>query len=225
MITLIHGADTQSSYARLTQLQSKFPKHTKIRLDQDSTQEQIYQALFTKNLMGEEEVVILQNSLRNLGKTLQMIEKQNPQKEVIFWEMQELDRRILIRLPKEIKIEHFKKTSSIYTFLDSIEPKSKRATALVAVQEDHLLWHLQYRILELIIAKIGLDLAKTSGIIGRQIQDWQWQKIKDQSQKFELKTLLAFLQGALKIDFMIKTGKTSLDENTLTSVLLLKYLQ
>lgn len=225
MITLIHGADTQSSYARLTQLQSKFPKHTKIRLDQDSTQEQIYQALFSQNLMGEEELVILQDSLRNSGKTLKIIEKQNPQKEVIFWETQELDRRTLIRLPKEIKIEHFKKTSPIYTFLDSIEPKSKRAPALVAVQEDHLLWHLQHRVLELIIAKIGLDLAKTSGIMGRQIQDWQWQKIKDQSQKFELKTLLAFLQGALKIDFMIKTGKTKLDENTLTSILLLKYLQ
>lgn len=225
MITLVHGTDTESSYTRLTQLLLKFPNHTKIRLDQDTSDEKIYQALFTQSLTGDKELIIFEDALKKTGTIAKILEKQTPTKEIIFWERQDVEKRVLGKLPKNIRIEYFKKSLPIYAFLDSIVPKSKKAQALVREQQDHILWHLQHRILLLILAKIGFDIKKASITLTRPIQDWQWQKIKDQSAKFELPRLLAFFQGALKVDYMIKTGKTSLDENTLTSILLLKYLQ
>lgn len=205
------------------QLLAKFPKHTKIRLDKDASEEKIYQALFGQNLTGDEEVIILQDLFQS--SVAKILEKQTPTKEIIFCQKREVDRRLVAKLPKNIKVEYFKKSLPIYGFLDSLAPKSKIALKLSGNQQDHILWYLQSRVFELILAKIVLNIKDAQIIIGRSLAPWQWKKIKDQSLKFELSQLQAIFQGALKVDYLIKTGKTSLDENTLTSILLLKYLQ
>mgnify|MGYP001599874840 CR=1 FL=1 len=224
MIYLLHGSDYESSYARLTQIILKFPKHIKIRLNLKTPDEKIYEALYGQNLTGDLELIILEDLLKKENNILKILSRQTPAKEVIFWEKQEISPRLIAKLPKIINVEHFKKSAPIYAFLDSLVPKSSKAQILVRIQQSPILWYLENRILLLILAKTGFDSKQSGQVAGKEIQNWQWQKIKDQSEKFDLVRLLAFYQGSLKVDYMIKTGKTRLDESTLTSILLLKYL-
>jgi len=225
MIIVLHGDDTASSYERLSQILDKFKDHLKVRLIKASPEE-IQEAVLSTDLISAEKVVIVENFLSPFKKLPQFIEKLPQNIVLIFWEKTNLSPTKVQKLQKFAKVEFFKEKSPIFDLLDSISPNSQIPLSILPklTRDDNLLWQLENRFLLMILSKLDTDIESVTKITKRYIFDWQWVKIKSQSSKFSLKTLLSLYNGSLKIEFMIKSGKTQLSENILLSVLFLKYL-
>lgn len=232
MIHVIHGKDNNASYLRLKSLISAFPQDERVKLSQQNTLEDLYQAVLTESLVDDKKLIVCENFLTS--KKIKPDDKlflQIPQtKTAIFWEADNLSPDILKKLPKSATIEFFKPEPKSFWFLDSLLPNSKisltKLNSLDQKEKNYgLLSSLASRVLLLTLAKSNLDLKTASGICGYNLQSWQWEKIKRQSQEFSLENLKAFFTGILKADMLIKTGTTNLDEESLASLLLIKYLK
>lgn len=226
MIVVLHGDDTASSYERLSQILEKYADFQKINLPLKATLNQLTEVQFSQNLFSEQKLIIAEDFLTNLTKIPAKYFFEIPKESnLIFWEKKALSPSKVQKLAKIAKIEIFKQKTELFTFLDSLAPTVNTSRTIQELEgTPNLLWHLENRILLLICSKLGMNYQKAQMLTHRNIFDWQWNRIKNQSTKFSLESLIAFYKGALKIDFMIKSGKTDLPQNTLISVLLLKYL-
>jgi len=228
MIFVLHGNDIDASYERLSKILLGYLNFQKIRLTQKESSDAFYLAVFSKDLTGVSKIVICENYLSDKRvdhKILKVIPKEA---EVIFWEDQQIDSDLIKKLPQYTRVELFKPKAKIFWFLDSISNQSRftleKFWGLNFASEDKVIWQLTNRMLLLMLAKKGADLQTASKIIGKSLNDWQWQKILNQSKQFTFETLYAIYNAILKLDYMIKSGSTNLNENTLVSLLLLKYL-
>lgn len=246
MIYLLHGEDKTASYARLSQILQNYHGKARVNFAKENTKDDLYLVVLGGNLFGEESVVIAQNFIRDKKLTPKdPIFKKIPDGRIlILWEHWQLTPGEVKSLAPFSHIESFKPEPLIFRFLDSLSPNSKSSLrALQNLQsetprpapsltrEDErvaysypLIWHLSARTLYLIIAKLGAESAVAAQITGRPLADWQWQKIKNQAKLFDMETLKKFFAGALKADLMAKTAKTDLDQFTISSLLILKYL-
>ena len=229
MIFVLHGNDIDASYERLSKILLGYLNFQKIRLTQKESSDAFYLAVFSEDLTGAPKIVICENYLSGKKvdrKILMAIPKKT---ELIFWEDQQIDSVLIKKLPQHTRVELFKPKPKIFWFLDSISNKSRftleKFWGLNFASEDKVIWQLANRILLLMLAKKGADLATASKIIGKSLNDWQWQKILNQSKQFTFETLYAIYNAILKLDLMIKNGSTNLHENTLISLLLFKYLE
>ena|SRR3989344_2496515 len=227
MIIVLHGKDSDASYARLAKLLESYNDYPKIRLDAKAQDAQIIQEVFTSSLFESKKLIVVENFLAPLKKLPKYLEKIPTEVILIFWEGTDLTPAKIKGLQKLARVEYFKQSTEIFPFLDSLYPGSKSVLPYLASvgNADGMLWQIQNRFLLLIVSKLGMGLDSAQTITKRTILDWQWGKIKNQTARFDLKTLRALLAGALKIDFMIKSGKTELSPNTLLSMLFLKYLK
>lgn len=228
MILVLHGDDEASSYQRLSQIQEKYKGWLKIRLAKNTTVEKLTEAVLTQDLTGTQKITIAEDFLSPLKKLPNEFLKNIPKDTVvIFWERTTLSQAKVTGLKKLAQLELFKQKTPLFTFLDSLAPKSKVTFSYLAGLKDTqaLTWHLQNRILLLTLSKLNITQEDAANITKRNILDWQWQKIKYQASKFTLVTLTAAYNASLRVDFLTKTGKSDLPQNTLISMLLLKYLQ
>lgn len=226
MIFVLHGDDTASSYERLTSILDSYKDSLKVHLVK-STALQITEEALARDLIFPQKIVVVENFLSPFKKLPPDLFKNIPaDATLIFWEKSTLTPAKLAKLEKLAKVELFKEKSLLFPFLDSMIPGSKASLVLLQSVKDTngLPWQLQNRLLLLILSKLNFDLNRTVKITKRNIADWQWNKIKFQSAKFNLEKLIAMYQAALKIDLMVKNGKTNIPAETLISVLLLKYL-
>lgn len=232
MIQIVHGKNTYASYLRLKSLINVVSSEQRVKLSAENTLEDLYQAVLTESLIDDKKLIVCENFLTS--KKIKPDDKlflQIPQtKNLILWEADNLTPDILKKLPKSATIEFFKPEPKSFWFLDSILPYSK--TSLSKLQElekedkgHSLLSSLASRALLLVLAKKNLDIKTSSAVSGYNLQPWQWTKIKTQASSFSLENLKAFFNGILKADLMIKTGVTSLPEETIISLLLVKYLR
>lgn len=227
MIIILHGEDTLASYERLNQIKNSFPGSKTVFLGPGTSQEEFYKHLLTDSLFKEEKLIVFENYFSSQKKFATKILEDIPKdKGVIFYERSQLAPSKVSKIAKMAKIENFKPHSLLFTFLDSLSPKSKTAQILLwrLTDEKGILWHLQNRLFLLILALLGLSFSQVEKISGRKLADWQWTRIKNQAARFGLPDLLSFFSAALKVDQMVKKGQTDLNENALTSFLLLKYL-
>lgn len=229
MIFVLHGNDIDASYERLSKILLGYLNFQKIRLTQKESSDAFYLAVFSEDLVSTKKIVICENYLSGKKvdhKILKIIPKET---EVIFWEDQQIDSDLIKKLPQHTRVELFKPKAKIFWFLDSVTNRSRftleKFWGLNFTSEDKVIWQLANRILLLMLAKKGADLQTASKIIGRNLSDWQWQKILNQSKQFTFEKLYAIYNAILKLDYMIKNGSTSLDENTLITLLLFKYLE
>lgn len=226
MIYLLHGSDWESSYKRIAQILARFKNHKITHLDNTTAQSDLDQKLTAASLFEQEEIIILENLLSRNTQLIQTLKGPLEEKIIIIWEKQEVKSDLVKKMPIGATIELYNIKTRLFEFLDSLTPGSKKAKILVKKLEDaSLLWHLQHRILLLLLAKSGLTQEDAAAVDQKNILAWQWHKICDQCTNFTISNLLDFYNGALKIDYLIKTGKTCLSPSTLTSVLLLKYLK
>lgn len=232
MIHVIHGKNINLSYNRLKSQINSTPKEERVKLSAENSLEDLYQAVLTENLIDDKKLIVCENFLTSKKiKPDDNLFLQIPQtKTVIFWEADNLSLDILKKLPKSATIELFKPEPKSFWFLDSLIPNSKISLANLGSLDQKekkygLLSSLASRVLLLTLAKTNLDLKTSSSICGYNLQSWQWEKIKRQSQGFSLENLKAFFNGILKADMMIKTGTTNLEEESLASLLLIKYLK
>lgn len=226
MIYLLHGEDTQASYARLQAIISSQTSSKKIVITQDNI-DLLTQAIFSSDLFNSQNIVVLED-LINSKKVKASDFKNLPKSQlVILWEKFQLPTSNVKAFQAIANIENFKPPSTLFYFLDSIAPNSKKALYFLAKLEPNIKsipWHLENRLLLLILAKLKLSEGQASQISGRNIAAWQWQKIANQANMFELKKLKDMFANALKIETLIKTGATTIAEKTLINLMLTKHL-
>lgn len=226
MIYLLHGNDYESSYRRLSQIAAEYAGYKIIHLDKSTPEEVITQTLHESSFFPQKEIIILEDLFgsRNLGSPIG--KNWGDKKDIIIWAKRVVLPNEIKKLPKSTKIELHNLKTTLFEFLDAIFPGSKKVSSLVKNQDEKsLLWHLQNRLFLLILVKTGFTASETSNLLHKNLESWQWQKLQDQTSRFSTSNLLKFYGGALRADFLIKTGKTSLGSTTLASVLLLKYLK
>ena len=228
MIHILHGEDSIASYNRLQLILSNFQDFEKLKFDEKTTKDDFMMALFTRDLIEEKKIVSCVSFI-----SLKKIDKEDLkniplEKTVIFWEKKKVNVKSFASSKTKIQIEEFKTPPTIFYFLDSISKSSKQPINwLNKFTEDEtrsLFWHLTSRIYLLVLAKLKISLHEVNAFNGRPVQDWQWNKITSQADKFNLATLKKIFYGLLRIDYLIKSGKTNLQEKTLVSTLFLKYL-
>lgn len=227
MITVIHGDDIESSYARLSALLDDQKDSTKIRLGAKTTSDQISQEIHTQDLLGTSKLIIVENFLSPLKKLPEKLFSQTPKDSaVIFWENKSLSPAKIAKLQKIAHVEYFKKPTELFRFLDNLIPHSSVAFSLLPKlqAEEGLIWQIQNRLFLLSLVKLNISHQDAAAISKKQIAPWQWQKLESQSAKFKKTSLLATFNASLKIDSLIKSGKTNLPAQTLITVLLTKYL-
>ncbi len=226
MIFILHGTDSQSSYKKLQNLLSTFRNRDKTQFDSQTTEEEINLAFLNRDLFENTKTIVLKNALvknKNLPRILENAPKDFT---VICWEDRELSKTLVSKLAKIARIENFKLPARIFQFLDSISPGYKKIIKdlLNLGQDPSLIYNLQHRFLVLSLAKLKVDLSLVSKITAKNIADWQWTKIRNQSRKFELESLIKIYNATLKIDYLIKNGQTTLPPSSLLVAMLLKYL-
>lgn len=227
MIIVLHGEDTAASYERLLALQAQFKDSQKIWLEKKAGEQELKEAIFSIDLISSKKLVVAENYLTTAKKIPAKILESIPKDLVcIFWEKRPLTPAKISALKNLARVELFKPKTQLFTFLDNLVPNAKSPLIILAkLKDENLLWQLENRFLLLVLSKLNTRVDSAVNITKRNIYDWQWAKIKYQAAKFNLETLMALFSASLKIDLMIKSGKTNLPQNTLISMMLLKYLQ
>src|SRR3972149_3778293 len=151
MIIVLHGKDSDASYARLAKLLESYNDYPKIRLDAKAQDAQIIQEVFTSSLFESKKLIVVENFLAPLKK---------------------LPRVEYFKQSTEI----FPFLDSLYPGSKSVLPY----LASVG-NADGMLWQIQNRFLLLIVSKLGMGLDSAQTITKRTILDWQWGKIKNQT--------------------------------------------
>lgn len=236
MIYLLHGEDKTAAYIRLEQIIKTYPKAKRLNFSKENTRDELYMAIFGTSLLEDENILVVQNFLKDKKLTVKdEIFKNTPQSTVlIFWEQGEITPAQIKSIAAAAKVEFFKLQSYIFQFLDSLSPDAKRSLSILRDLEyqqgsgpaaEPIIWHISTRLILLILAKLGTSISQAGQISGRNLASWQWDRIKNQANQFDLKTLKNFLNGCLKADLAVKTGKTALNQPELAAFLMLKYLR
>lgn len=227
MIYVLHGDDTKKSYERLRQILNEYKNHLKVTLSKPQP-EQILEQTLALDLTGQEKILTVEGFLAPYkklpAKFFEKIPKESP---VIFWEKTPLTPAKVTSLSKIATVELFKETTELFTFLDAIGQNPKTAVAALSTLkgDEGLMYQLQNRLLLMVMSKLPVDLVTIGKITRRTIQSWQWDKIRYQSRNYDLSSLQSAYGASLKIDFMVKSGKTSLPNKTLITAFLLKYFK
>lgn len=227
MIFIFHGTDTQASYLRLQEQISSLKEYHKVTISKENL-DMLYQTLYSQDLFETNKLVVVENLISVKKIESKDLKSLSPKSMVIFWEDQEVSASQLRGYANIAKIENFKLPQTLFYFLDSISPNSKKALYYLSkLDKDQkgLSWHLENRLFQLIISKLNLSQTEVSQILGKNIAPWQWQKITSQARILEFDKLKILFSAVLKIETLIKTGVSSLTESTLISLMLIKYLK
>lgn len=227
MIIVLHGDDIGASYTRLLQILENYKNFHKVNLTK-TTPEEILQNIMSQDLLGEEKIIIVESFLAPQKKLAPKFFQQIPQDaNIIFWEKSTLTPAKINRLEKLGKVEFFKAKSELFPFIDTIGQNLKTSLFNLSKlkEEDGLIWQIENRLLLMLLSKLNVDLDSVVQITKRKVFDWQWDRIRFQAQRFDTKSLKNAYSASLKIDYLIKSGKTDLPTKTLISAFLIKYLK
>lgn len=231
MIYILHGDDLDASYQKLAKLQTQYQDYEKTYLSQ-TDEESLYLNLFSKGLFESKKILICENllSAKNIKKLKPEIFKDiTPGTIVIIWEKQEISQTILNKFKDLAQIEKFKLPTNLFNFLDSLSQEAKRPIYYLKKLEQEkvtaISWHLENRLLLLILSKLSFSQKEVSIVSGRNLASWQWEKIKQQSASLSIDTLKKMFTSTLRIETLVKSGKTQMPQSTLLSLMLLKYLK
>lgn len=227
MILVLHGDNLASSYARISQILTKYPNHRKIRFVDKNQIDLFADELFSQDIFNLPKIIICENYISGgvlKEKTLAQIPQNVP---VIFWEHKQLTPAQISKTKNLAKIELFRESSFIFDFLDSISPVATRSikSLFQLTEEKNLLWHLTNRFMILSLIKQNFIKENIESLNNKKIADWQWQKLTMQAGLFDAQTTNSIFTGLVKIDHLIKSGKTILSEINLINILFLKYLK
>lgn len=228
MIHILHGDNSELSYYRLNEITGQFQNFETARITARNHDEgDLLNLLYTKNLFFEKKIIVCENFLSSGRVKTSLLEDIPEGQIVIFFEEKQISENILARYKKISKIELYKLPSLLFEFLDCVVPGRENMVKVLEyfkMLPVSVTWHLLRRLQLLIVAKRNFPLERASELINKRIEDWQWKKILNQADKFEPERLVGVYQGLLKVDFMIKSGSSSLSEQALISALFVKYL-
>ena len=228
MIHVLHGENTDDSERYLKSLLIKYKDIPKVQLTDKDRIELFQEAVYAEDLFETEKLVICRNWLSSKKIKLNSLSKIPQNRTVIFLEDTKLAVGQNVKRPSDWQIKEFKLQSTIFWFLDSLSPDfSKSARYLPQIEADKnnfLVWNLLMRVALLTAAKSGIGRENCTQFFKKNIQDWQWDKITKQADLFSLDKLIGLYRGLLRLDYATKNGTSAMDEKSLVTILLLKYL-
>ena len=228
MIHVLHGENTDDSERYLKSLLINYKDIPKVRLTDKDRIELFQEAVYAEDLFETEKLVICRNWLSSKKIKLNSLSDIPRNRTVIFLEDTKLAVGQNVKRPSDWQIKEFKLQSTIFWFLDSLSPDfSKSARYLPQIDADKnnfLVWNLLMRVAFLITVKSDGGRENCAQFFERNIQDWQWDKIQRQADLFSLNKLIGLYRGLLRLDYATKNGTSAMDEKSLVTILLLKYL-
>lgn len=229
MIYILHGENTEDSGKYLKSLLLQYKDIPKVHLTDKDRIELFQDAVYAEDLFETDKLVICRNWLAAKKIKLNSLSEIPQNRTVIFLEDTKLTLGQSAKKQLDIQIKEFKPKSTIFWFLDSLSPDfAKSVKYLPQLESDKknlLVWNLLFRVSLLIAAKYRVGREKSQDFFERNIQDWQWDKIQRQADLFSLNKLTRLYRGLLRLDYAVKNSLSSLDEKSLVTILLLKYLR
>lgn len=225
MIFVLHGSDTSAAYSKLKSILHLHPSWQKIYA---KTEDELLENLFTDDLIAADKIIIAEflPDLKKINADQLSSIAQN--RILIIWEKQEITASKLKPFQKLAQIENFKLPTALFIFLDSINPNHINFVKTLKKLEDEqvpLNWHVANRLTQLALAKLDYSGGDAAKILSKNIAPWQWQKIRNQAQNFTLPQLKNLLTSTLKIDYLIKSGKTQMPQQTLLTLMFTKLVR
>ena len=228
MIYILHGENADDSGKYLKSLLLQYKDTHKVRLTDKDKLEVFLEAVYAEDLFETNKLVVCQNWLSTKKIKLKSLEKIPQNRIVIFWEESKLTSLPTEKAKTGIQTKEFKPNAAVFWFLDSLSPdflKSVRYLPQISSDKKNLLiWNLLLRVSLLIAAKSQVGREKSQAFFKRNIQEWQWDKITRQSDLFSLNKLIGLYRALLRLDYALKNGVSGIDEKSLVTILLLKYL-
>ena len=229
MIYILHGENADDSGQYLKSLLLQYKDIPKVRLTDKDKLEIFLEAVYAEDLFETNKLVVCQNWLSTKKIKIKSLQKIPQNRIVIFWEESKLTSLQTEKIKTDVQIKEFKPNATVFWFLDSLSPdflKSVKYLPQISSDKKNLLvWNLLLRVSLLIAAKSQIGREKSQAFFKRNIQSWQWDKISRQSDLFSLNKLVELYRGLLRLDYAIKNSVSALDEKSLVTILLLKYLQ
>ena len=229
MIYILHGENSEDSGKYLNSLLLQHKDIPKVHLSDKDRIELFQDAVYAEDLFEAEKLVICRNWLIQKKIKLNLLSEIPQKRIVIFLEDTKLALGQGVKKQPDMQIKEFKPKSTIFWFLDSLSPDfAKSARYLPQLKSDKknlLVWNLLFRVSLLIAAKSHVRKEQSQDFFKRNIQDWQWDQIQRQADLFSLNKLVRIYRGLLRLDYTIKNSLSSLDEKSLVTILLLKYLR
>ena len=222
-IIILHGDDTEKSYARL----KKFIDVAKERSWEvayiDESNQKLEEVLSTSSLFGGERFFILKD-IKKLGKKeIAWINKKYTEisGNLIIYHDAIINQTLLKSLPKDSKIEEFKLPVLLWNFLDGIIP----GNAETSVRTFHKIVERQpVEFIFSLIAKHMRDLYwVNTDPVSTGFPPWKAGKLKSQASKFSEEKLKEIIGLLSEIDVEVKTSKADLTSEL--DLLLLKHLE
>jgi DNA polymerase III delta subunit len=222
-IIILHGDDSEKSYARLKKFIDVARERSWEVLYIDESGQNFEEILSTTSLFGSEQFFILKD-VKKLGKKdfvwLNKKYLELPGNLIVYNEGG-LNATVLKSFPVGSKVEEFKLPVLLWNFLDSLVPG----------KSDYLVKTL-HKILEKEPAEFVFSL------IARHFKDlywvksdaastgfpfWKMNKLKSQASKFELQELQSLITKLSEIDVEVKTSKANLADEL--DLLIIKQLE
>lgn len=222
-VIILHGEDTEKSYARLKKFVDVAKKRSWEVAYIDESGQTFKEILMSSSLFGNERFFILQD-IKKLGKKdLEWLKKNysNLSGNLIVYSDKSLNVSTMKSFPTESKIEEFKLPVLLWNFLDNLVPGKgdfsvKTLHRIIEKQPVESVFFL--------IAKHFKDLywVKTdAGSAGFPF--WKINKLKSQASKFNEEKLKEIINLLAEIDIKVKTSKTDLVSEL--DLMLIKHLE
>ena len=231
---LFHGDNSTLSFTAAEELVGRLkvatPDAELLRLDGATlTQTFLIESLEAQSMFSEVRIIVVDNLLSRrpskekdtlIAYLVRALHASNLN--LILWESKTVTAAVLKKLwAKEIRIQEFKLTKTLWKFLESLRPQNSHS--IVSLFEstvrnepaELVMYWIVRRISELFLAKSSLPHALDS-----VKSDWQRENVKRQASLWTEDQLVTFHRKLLEIDELTKTGGTPIDLRTHLDILL-----
>ncbi len=228
MIIFIHGDDTVSSRNYFLEERKKDP--SSFFFDGETLElTNIIQIIDGGSLFEETKKIFIENlfkkkSTKALDEIISYIFKNEKKLEICLWEGKELSKKQL-SIFSQHSVKTFKLTQSLFSFLDSISPRSATLLSLfhktLESTEPELVFFMILRQVRLLLALSDTKSPETIDEVNR-MAPWQKNKLKKQASYFTQEQLKHLYHSLFEIDRALKTGSSSLSLTQSIDILLLE---
>ncbi len=216
MITIIHGDNVEDSRNYFFDLKKSFPNLislTGVNIDKN----ELTNLFHGDSLFFDDKNIAIENFLsknkpsKALDETIEILNNNSKNANVILWEEKEIGQKILGKFPKA-QAQVFKIPKLIFNFLDSIRPDNGQSLVtlfhkLLENNAAEIITYMMTRQFRLMIAvkDTGENIDELS-----KMMSWQKGKLEKQASLFDKNKLINLYKKLYDIDVSQKTGKLSM---------------
>lgn len=228
MITIIHGDNTAQAREQFFGIKSSM-KNVSSMDGPSLTYETLINFFSGTDMFSDFKNLIIENLLskskagKNLNESINLLNKNEKNTEIILWEEKEISGKNLDQFPNARVFAH-KFPKIIFNFLDSIAPGNgknsiKLLHELLKNTSIEIILYMLIRQIRLLISLSSNNNLETIAEVSR-MAPWQRGKLKKQAFLFGSKKLVNLYNKVFKLDMYSKTGKLSMPLTSAIDMLL-----